>query len=87
MIENQLLEIQLTLKDAPLGQKTAEAAKTAGNFYVEATDTIPEQVDDQRNEQRQNPTVAQRCKKSKGRVSYDINIILHDLCVFHGRIS
>ena len=41
-------------------------------MYVEETDAIPEQVDDQRNEQRQNPTVAQRWrKKSKGRVSYD----------------
>ena len=43
MIENQLLEIQSTLKDAPLGQKAAGAANT-GTVDVEETDTIPEQV-------------------------------------------
>ena len=52
MIENQLLEIQSTLKDAPLGQKTAGAAIT-GTVDDEETDTVPEQVDEQRNEQRE----------------------------------
>ena len=61
-MENQLVEIQSTLKNAPLRQKTTEAANTGTDcscMLKRQTQSLSK-VDDQRIEQRQNPTVAQR---------------------------